>query len=131
MEGRKIVFQQTAVVAIGEAIGIALMLGIFALLKQFDTGVILGAIVGGILALLNFFFMAMFTSLAADRAQAGDVSGGQKLLKGTYPIRLLVVAVLLMVLAKSGYFNVIALALPLLFTQPTLFIAEFFRKKEV
>lgn len=131
MEGRKIVLQQTAIAALGEGIGIAIMLGFFALLGHFDLSVVLGGLVGGILALGNFFVMAVFTSLAADRAQAGDVAGGEKLAKGTYPVRLLALGVLLFLFAKSGYFNVLALAVPLLFIQPTLFIAEFFRKKEV
>ena len=131
MEGRKIVLQQTAIAAMGEGIGIGIMLGFFALLGHFDLSVVLGGIVGGVLALINFFVMAMFASLAADRAQAGDVVGGEKLAKGTFPIRLAVLAVLLILFAKSGYFNVLALAVPLLFIQPTLFIAEFFRKKEV
>jgi hypothetical protein len=131
MEGRKIVLQQTAIAALGEGIGIGIMLGFFALLGHFDLSVVLGGIIGGVLALINFFVMAMFASLAADRAQAGDVVGGEKLAKGTYPVRLLALGVLLFLFAKSGYFNVIALAVPLLFIQPTLFIAEFFRKKEV
>ena len=131
MEGRKIVLQQTGIAALGEAIGIGIMLGFFALLGHFDLSVVLGGIVGGVLALINFFVMAMFASLAADRAQAGDVVGGEKLAKGTFPIRLAALAVLLILFAKSGYFNVLALAVPLLFIQPTLFIAEFFRKKEV
>ena len=131
MEGRKIVLQQTAIAAMGEGIGIGIMLGFFALLGHFDLSVVLGGIVGGVLALINFFVMAMFASLAADRAQAGDVVGGEKLAKGTYPVRLLALGVLLFLFAKSGYFNVLALAVPLLFIQPTLFIAEFFRKKEV
>ena len=131
MEGRKIVLQQTAIAAMGEGIGIGIMLGFFALLGHFDLSVVLGGIVGGVLALINFFVMAMFASLGADRAQAGDVAGGEKLAKGTFPIRLAVLAVLLILFAKSGYFNVLALAVPLLFIQPTLFIAEFFRKKEV
>ncbi len=130
MEGRKIVLQQTAIAALGELIGVAAMCGIFVLLHQFNWTVVLSGAAGAVMALLNFFIMAMFASLAADRAQSGDVEGGKKLTSVSYPIRLLVLAVLLVVFAKSGYFNIVALAVPLLFVQPTLFIAEFFRKKE-
>ena len=77
----------------------------------------------------NFFFMAVAATLAADKAEAQDVEGGKKLMKSAYPIRLLVLAVLLILLAKSGYFDVLALALPLLFVRPILTLAEFFRKK--
>ena len=50
-------------------------------------------------------------------------------MKASYPMRILVLAVILIALAKSGICNVLALALPLLFVRPTLTIAEFFRKK--
>ena len=46
MDPRKIVFQETAVVAVGEVICTAAMIGIFALLSSFDRSVLLGGIVG-------------------------------------------------------------------------------------
>ncbi len=130
MEGRKIVLKETAIICLGEAIGTALMLGVFALLGTWDISVLLGGIAGSLLAIGNFFMMAIVSSLAADRAKQGDVAGGQKLIKGSYPIRMLVLGVLLILLAKSGVCNIIALVIPLVFVQPTLLIAEFFRKKE-
>ncbi len=130
MEGRKIVFRETAVIAIGEAIGVAAMIGLFALLGYFDLSVLWGGLAGGLLAILNFFMMAVVASLGADRAKAGDVEGGQKLIKGSFPIRLLVLAVLLFAFAKSGVFHVLALVIPLVFPRPILLVAEFFRKKE-
>ena len=39
-----------------------------------------------------------------------------------------VLAVLLFACGTSGYFNLFALVLPLVFVQPTITIAEFFRK---
>ena len=129
MESRKLVLKETAIVAAGEAIGVAAMIGVFALLGYYDTPVLLGGLAGGVLAVLNFFFMAVIVNLAADRAEQQDVAGGQKLIKGAYPIRLLLLAVVLFACGKSGVFNVIALVLPLVFVRPTLTIAEFFRKK--
>ncbi len=131
MEGQKIVLQQTAVIALGQAIGIGLMVGVFALLGQFSLSVLWGGLAGGALAVLNFFTMAMVASLGADRAQQGDPQGGQKLIKGSYPVRLVVLAVLLFALVKSGVFHVVALVVPLAFIRPTLLAAEFFTKKEV
>lgn len=131
MESRKIVFKETGIVAIGMVLCVAAMFGVFALVGHFDRSVVLGGIAGGIVALLNFFLMAVIASLAADKAEQQDVDGGQKLIRSSYPIRLLLIAVILFACAKSGYFNVIALAVPLLFVRPTLTIAEFFRKKGV
>ena len=129
MESRKMVFKETLTVLLGEAVCVALMCGVFALLQKFDISVLLGGIVGVAVATMNFFAMAVVATLAADRAEQQDVEGGKKLIKGSYPIRLLLVAVILFACGKSGVFNVIALVLPLVFVRPTLTIAEFFRKK--
>ncbi len=131
MESRKIALQETSIVAIGEGICVAAMLGIYALLGRFSTAVLLSGVAGGILAVGNFFSLAVIATLAADRAENQDVESGKKLLQGSYPIRLLTLAAILFLCAKSGYFDVLALALPLLFVRPTLTIAEFFRKKGV
>ena len=130
-ESRKIVLKETGIIAIGEAVCVALMCAVYALLGKFSLSVLLGGLVGLVLATGNFFFLAVVATLAADRAENQDVAGGQKLMKSSYPIRLLVLAGLLILCAKSGVFDVIALVLPLLFVRPVLTIAEFFRKKGV
>ena len=131
MDSRKIVYNETAIVAIGEAICTAAMIGIFALLGKFDLRVLWGGLIGAALSVGNFFFMAIFVTLAADKAQQQDVEGGKKLVKGTYPLRLLVLALLLVVFIKSGFCNILALLIPLVFVRPVITVAEFFRKKEV
>lgn len=128
-ESRKYVLKETLLVALGEAAGIAIMFVVYALLGKFGIPVLLGGIVGAVLAVGNFFFMAVVATLAADKARQQDVEGGKKLMKGAYPIRLLVLAGILFLCGKSGYFDVIALVLPLIFVRPTLMIEEFFRKK--
>ena len=128
MDPRKIVFQETAFVAVGEVICTAAMIGIFALMGYFNTGVVLGAIVGMVLAIGNFLFMAIGASLAADKAQVQDVKGGQSLLQMSMLLRYAVLFIVLFACGRSGMFNLIALVLPLVFVRPTLTIAEFFRK---
>lgn len=128
-DSRKYVLKQTLLVLIGEAVGVALMFGVYAMLRKFGIPVLLGGFVGAVLAAGNFFFMAMAATLAADKAQQQDVEGGKKLMQGSYPIRILVLAGLLILCGKSGYFDIVALVLPLLFVRPTLTIGEFFQKK--
>ena len=101
-ESRKIVLRQTVRIAIGEAVCLVLMYGIYALLHKLALPVILGGLAGTLLAVGNFFFMAMVATLAADKAEAQDVEGGQKLLKGSYPVRLLVLAAALVLCARIG-----------------------------
>ena len=127
-ESRKIVLKETAIIAAGDAACVALMYGVYAILGKFSLSVVLGGLVGLVLAVGNFFFMAVSATLAADKAVDQDVEGGKKMIKSSYTLRLLVLAVLLIVCAKSGVFDVIALALPLLFTRPVLTIVQFFRK---
>ena len=128
-ESRKIVLKETALIAAGELVCVAVMCAVYALIGKFALSVVLGGLVGLLVATGNFFFMAMAATLAADKAEAQDVEGGKKLMKGSYPIRMLVMAGVLILCAKSGFFNVVALVLPLLFVRPILTIAEFFRKK--
>ena len=129
MDSRKIALHETGVIAIGVLIGTAAMIGVIALIGRFAANVLLGGLVGAVLSILYFFSMAVVSTLAADRAEKQDIEGGKKLLKSSYPVRLLILAALLILFAKSGYFNVIALVLPLAFVRPTITIAEFFRKK--
>ena len=128
-ESRKIVLKETALIAVGELICVAIMCGVYAVIGKFALSVVLGGLVGLLVATGNFFFMAVAATLAADKAEAQDVEGGKKLMKGSYPIRMLVMAGVLILCAKSGFFDVLALVLPLLFVRPILTIAEFFRKK--
>ena len=130
MDSRKFVLRQTLLIAIGQAVGVGVMLGIFALLDRFDYTVVLGGLVGALVALLNFFFMAVSLSLASDRAVQQDVKGGKGLVRSSYAIRTVVMFTVLFLCGKSGHCNVISLVVPLLLVQPTLLIAEFFRKKE-
>ena len=128
MDPRKIVFQETAVVAGGEVVCTGAMLAVYALLGSFDQSVLLGGIIGAALAVGNFLFMAIGASLAADKAEAQDVKGGQSLLQISMLLRYGVLFILLFACAKSGLCDLIALALPLAFVRPVLTVAEFFRK---
>ncbi len=128
MDSRKYVFKETLTIAVGEAICVAVMLGVFALLGQFSREVLLGGILGGVIAVANFFFMAVGTALAADKAESQDVKGGQAIISSSYTIRMIVIAVLLFAAVKSGFCNVFASVIPLVFVRPVLTLGEFFRK---
>lgn len=128
MESHKTVFQQTCVIAIGMTACAAVMVGVFALLGHCDMSVLLGAVAGGVLAVANFFVMALCTSLAADKAAAQDVKGGQMLLQLSYIGRMVGMFLIWFLCYRTGLFNLIALVLPMLFTQPIITVAELFRK---
>lgn len=128
MDSRKLVIRESLIVLLGVALCSAAMVGIFALLGKFDSGVLLGAAVGTVLAALNFFAMAVVAMMAADKAENQNVKGGEAMIRGSYPVRMIVLFVILFAFAKSGLCNPIALVVPLVFVRPTITIAEFFRK---
>lgn len=128
MDSRKFVIKQSLLILAGQAVCVSIMIGIFALLGKFDQRVLLGGIFGGLIATLNFFFMAIAATIASDKAVAQDVKGGQATIQISYIARLAVMAVVLFALVKSGLCDVFALVLPLVFTRPVLTLIEFFRK---
>lgn len=127
-ETRKFVIRQTLLVFAGVLACVAVMVGVYALLDRFGAPVVLGGLIGGVLATANFFCMAVSAELAADKAESGNVKGGQALMRSSYMIRLLVLFGILFACARSGLFDTIALVLPLAFVRPVLSLSEFFRK---
>ncbi|MBO5486188.1 MAG: hypothetical protein J5988_04560, partial [Eubacterium sp.] len=95
MSVRKFVLKETRIIAIGECIGVAAMWGIFALLGHFDRTVLLGGIVGAVLSVLNFFFMAVSADMAADKAVNQDVKGGKKMMQSFMMTRMLAIFIVL------------------------------------
>ena len=87
MDSRKIVLRETAVLLAGQLLCVGAMYGVYALLRLFTWKVLLGGILGMLLAVLNFFFMAVFAAIAADKAQAQDVAGGKRVLRLSQTVR--------------------------------------------
>ena len=128
LDARKLVLKQTGLLALGQIICVAAMIGLFSLLGNYDTSVLFGSLVGGILSILNFLFMAIGAMLAADKAAAQNVKGGNATIKLSYFARLALLFLILFAFAKSGLCNVLAMVLPLAFVRPILTVTEFFRK---
>ena len=129
MDNRKYILSQSLLVFLGEVILSALMVGVFAVLGYFDLSVVLGAAVGAILATANHLVLMLGVIGASSKAEKQDVKGGQMLVQMSYMGRLLCLFLILVLCAKSGLFNLIALVIPLVFTRPILTIAEHFNKK--
>lgn len=129
MDWRKDFLKQLAAVAVGLIIGTAAMFGIFALLNRFDQKVLWGGLVGAFLALANFFAMAVSAIRAANKAAQQEVKAGQLMVQGSYLLRMVALFLVLFLLAKTQYFHVISLVVPLIFVRPALSIWEIFRKQ--
>ena len=59
MDPRKFIIKETALLALGEAVCVAAMAGIYAMLGSLDYKVLLGGAIGLAIAVGNFFFMAI------------------------------------------------------------------------
>ena len=129
MDNRKYVLSQALIILIGELALSALMVGIFAILGYWDFSVVLGAVAGAVIATLNHLVLVLGVMAAASKAEKQDVKGGQMLVQMSYMGRLIGLFLVLVLCAKSGIFNLIALVIPLVFTRPVLTIAEYFNKK--
>lgn len=111
-----------------------LMLVVFCLLHRLDRSVVMGALVGLLLATGNFFFLSLGVVKAADRAVEGGEKAAAKAklsMQRSSTLRLLILLVLYILLLKSGYFHVLASVLPLAFMQLGIYVTEFFRKDGV
>ena len=128
MNTKQFVLRETGMLALGEAICSALMVGVFVAIGYYNTAVLLGAAVGLLMAVANFFLMAVAAEAAADRAMNDDVKGGKAILRTSQNMRLLVMFGLLLVLAKAGVCNPFAMVIPLVLARPVLMVIEFFRK---
>ena len=128
MDSRKRILKDTALLLLGELVGSALLAGVFAAFGGFSLTVLISALVGSLVITINYFAMAVGLSLAADRAEAGDLKKAQQMVQLSSTVRLVCMGVILLAAIKLGA-NVIALVVPLLFMRPVLMLMEFFRKK--
>ena len=121
------VMKTTAKIAAGQAVCILLMFGIFAVCGKFTYKVLLGGLLGGVVTVLNFFFMGLSVDSAADR-----YSGSEKNIKASVQLsfiaRLVVMLLCLGLALKSGWFNPISLLVPLCLVRPILLVCEFISK---
>ena len=129
MDNRKYVISQAVTVLIGELILSALMVAVFAVLGYFDRSVLFGAAAGAVIATVNHVVLVLGVLMASAKAEKQDVKGGQALVQMSYMGRLLGLFLVLVLCAKSGMFNLIALVIPLVFTRPILTITDHYNKK--
>lgn len=128
MNTKQFVLRETGMLAIGVALCAGITVGVFAIIGYYNTTVLLGAVIGWLMAVANFFLMAVAAEAAADRAVNDDVKGGKALIKTSQNMRLFGMFIVIIVLAKTGVCNPIAMVVPLLLARPVLMVVEFFRK---
>lgn len=107
------------------------MLAVYLLLGACTPQVVLGALIGLVLAVGNFFFLSVTVSNALERAARDDDPRRAQLsiqMSGT--VRLLVLAVIYVLLFRARLCDPVAALLPLIFAQVAIKFVEFFRKDD-
>ena len=119
---------ETVRILVGMLICLALMLGVYALIQKFSLAVLFGGLVGTVVAVGNFFFMAIGLSNLADDAEKGRV---KIRLQGSFLVRTLAMMGLLVVAIWFGKCDPVATILPLLFVRPILTVEQFILKSKM
>ena len=105
------------------------MMIVYAVLGRWSVMVLRGALLGCMLAILNFFLLSVVVTRAADRAATtGDAAGATLSVRFSAVWRLLGMAVILIVAFRAELCDPVAALLPLLFIQLSINLTEFFRR---
>lgn len=131
MKLQKAVVDETRRIAIGTAIGTAIMLAVFAAIGRFDSTVALGALLGYVAAVLNFFLL----SVTVQRV-AGDIRGeeeervkrGKLMMRNSYTLRRLFQGVVIVIALLAPCFNWVATVIELLLPTATIYVRQLFTK---
>ena len=126
MNDRDSVLKQTLRFALGILIGVIVMLLVYLVISKFTVKVALGAAVGTLVAVGNFFFMCV--SLTNATRSEVDAGAAVNKARGGYVLRLIAIAAILILALRSGYCDTIATVVPLLLVRPVLMLEEFFMK---
>lgn len=126
MDSRKYILKQLLMVAAVLAACVGIMYGVFALLSKFSMQVLLGGIVGYVLALGYFFFMNIGNARIAE--EDADATRAKVMAQGGMLLRYGAIFVILLVCVKTGYCEPFSMVIPVALLHPILLVYEFFRK---
>lgn len=131
MQKHREILRQVCRLMVALAACVAIMLGVYALLGAFTSSVVVGAILGFVLAVGNFVSLSITVSNAMDRAARDkDPQRAQLSIQASGVIRLLVLAAIYILLFRAKVCDPVAALLPLLMAQAVLKLVEFFRKDD-
>ena len=103
------VWKETVHVAAGVLIGDLIMLAVFFALKKLDYTVLLGALLGSVAAIGNFFVMGLSIQKAMD-----DPDNAKKLVQRSYTLRMIAMAAIMIVGFVLPWFHKVAVVIPIL-----------------
>lgn len=106
------------------------MLAVYALAGYYTTEVLVGALIGFVLAMGNFLALSITVSNALDRAaNGGSPQKAQLEIQTSSVVRPVVLVIIYILLFRAKLCDPVAAILPLLFAQVCIKLIEFFRKE--
>lgn len=123
------ILRQSGQLAVAVALCIAAMLAVYALAGYYTTKVLVGALIGFVLAMGNFLALCITVSNALDRAaNGGSPQKAQLEIQTSSVVRPVVLVIFYILIFRAKLCDPVAAILPLLFAQVSLKLIEFFRK---
>lgn len=123
----KAIFRAQLPVFLCQVILCAAMLLVFFLIGRMNAAVVLGALAGAAISLLNYTAM-IFSLLKAE--QCDSPQRGQLKAQGNYILRMILMVAALLLAVKLGKTDPIATLLPIVLMRIALFIGGFIIKKD-
>lgn len=122
MKQKNSVLTETLWLGLGVLICLGLMLSVYALIGHFSMSVLLGGLVGSLLTVGNFFFMAV----GLTNMTSGDKEGKIRVrVQGSFALRMVLVFALLVAAIKLLKCDTLATVIPLLCMRPILTVRQF------
>ncbi len=113
--------KETTHIALGTSIGVVIMLIVFAVLHRFNAGVLVSALIGGALAVINFFMLGITVQKISD---GQSEERGRKWMQFSYNMRMLVMVVWLIIAITVPFLNWVAAAVPMLMPRLTIGVMQ-------
>ena len=127
MKANETVKKETVFLASVTAILTVMMLAVFLILKKFDLSVLLGAVIGAAVSVVNFFLMALTLQKSLENTDEKDRNAFLKMSR-TY--RMLGIVVIILVALFALGTNVYSTLIPLLFPRISVIFRQMTLKKE-
>lgn len=122
------ILRQSGQLAVAVALCIAAMLAVYALAGYYTTEVLVGALIGFVLAMGNFLALSITVSNALDRAaNGGSPQKAQLEIQTSSVVRPVILVIIYILLFRAELCDPLAAILPLLFAQVCIKLIDFFR----
>lgn len=124
---KKIVLRTTGMVAAGVLAASAVMVGVYAILDKFTAAVLLGAVLGSLYAVFNFYMRSTAQVKALEKDSPMQAKQAASL---SYTLRMLGMIVLAVVGFATDWYDGVTFLLPQIFAQAVTWIYYFVMVKK-